>query len=424
MASEFLRDFQEEHLSELAFLLAQRRRHLHNPEVEWPDIESLEVRILRHGEAMQAGGDTAIACAREALASEAPDELTAGIHAIVSHTDGLTEMLAHMAEANEERLPCFTEALTLVHHLQLSERLKALLSSPRPEVRATTARILGHRHESGAEPLLPLLDDAVPEVRAAAALAVSELGHQPTLPALERKLTQAPADELDVWILASLRLGSSRALHICRQASQATGTIFPRIPWILGLAGDAQDFGSLRQLSGRPELTRAALEALGILGVPASVPLLLEHLAHNNAGVKEAAAEALALMTGAGLTEKVQVFDEVAADDDASESSREVTRPSTDAAAWCAWWAEHRSRLEGKSRLRLGQHHTLDSCIEELAYPRSPFAARARAALELDIRSGQTWGFQPDWPIHRQRQTIDHWRSWRLGKRERYSEKK
>ncbi|WP_414640687.1 HEAT repeat domain-containing protein [Archangium sp.] len=318
-----------------------------------------------------------------------------------------------LGEADEARLPCFTEALSLVLHPQLSERLEALLSSPRPEVRATTARILGHRHETGAGPLLPLLEDAVPEVRAAAALAVSELGHSPALPVLERKLTEAPPEELDIWLLASLRLGSSRALQACRQAAQAAGPLVPRIPWLLGLAGAPQDFSSLRQLSRRPELVRTTLEAIGILGVPAAVPLLLEHLEHPQAEVREAAASALALMTGAGLTEKSHVFDEEAADEGAAEeSAREVTRPSTDSAVWRAWWAEHRSRLEGKSRLRLGQHYTLDACIEELAHPRSPFDARARAALELDIRSGQPCGFQPDWPVHRQRQTIERWRSW------------
>ncbi|HYO68752.1 MAG TPA: hypothetical protein VEU33_21995 [Archangium sp.] len=144
-----------------------------------------------------------------------------------------------------------------------------------------------------------------------------------------------------------------------------------------------------------------------------ATPLLLEHLEHTQAGVKEAAASALALMTGAGLTEKFQVFDEEAAEEgDSEKSAREVTRPSTDTAAWRAWWMEHRSRLEGKSRLRLGQHYTLDACIEELAHPRSPFDARSRAALELDIRSGQPCGFQPDWPVHRQRQAIERWRSW------------
>jgi uncharacterized protein (TIGR02270 family) len=415
-APEFLHEFQEEHLSELAFLLAQRQRYLHDPEVEWPDIEAMEVRIARHVEAMQVGGDTALACAREMLASEAPDEFTAGTYAWVligPGGEGIAEMLARMAEADTVLLPCFIEALTLAHHPRLSERLQGLLSSPRPEVRVATARILGHRHDSGGGSLLPLLDDTVSEVRAAAALAVSELGYRPALSMLERKLTQTSLDELDVWALAALRLGSSRALQVCRQASQAAGTISPRIPWLLGLAGEVKDFGLLRQLCTQPTLMGGALEALGILGVPAAVPLLIEHLGHEKAEVKGAAAKALTLMTGAGLTEKVMVRDEDAADDGASDEDwREVTRPSTDAAAWRAWWAAYRSRLEGISRLRFGKPYGLDSCIEEMAHPRSPFDARVRAALELGIRSGETVGFQPDWPVHRQRQAIEHWRQW------------
>lgn len=409
-APEFLREFQEEHLSELAFLLVQRRRYLHDPEVEWPDIESLEVRIRHHTEAMQAGGDVAIVCAREALLGEELDELTAAVHAIVPLGECLAEVMTRMAEADPALLPCFIEGLMLVRHPQLSERLGALLSASRPDVRAATARILGHRHDSGGGPLMPLLDDPVPEVRAAAALAVAELGHQPALPVLERKLTQAPAAELDIWALAALRLGSTRALHVCRQSSHAAGTLAPRVPWLLGLAGDAQDFASLRQFCMRPELTSVALEALGLLGVPAAVPLLLEHLGHDMTGVKKAAAKALSLMTGAGLTEKVHVRDEDASEED--EAWFEVTQPSTDAAAWRAWWAEHGSRLEGKSRLRHGQPYRLDSCIEELAHPRSLFEERARAALELDIRSRQAVGFQPDWPVRRQRQAIEQWRRW------------
>jgi uncharacterized protein (TIGR02270 family) len=414
LASEFLREFQEEHLSELAFLLAQRRRSLHDMEVEWPDIESLEVRMYRHAEAMQQGGETAFECAREALAGEVPEDLAAGAYVLVgiaSFDGGVAEVLARMAEAETALLSGLSEALMLSSHSQLSEVLGSLLTAPRPEVRATAARILGHRRNGGGGLLLPLLDDAVLEVRAAAALALADLGHRPALAIFERKLGQVPSDELDVWCLAALRLGSSRALHVCRQACQATGPLVPRLPWLLGLAGDARDFGLLRQLSGRQDLKVEVLDALGMLGVPAAVPLLLEHLGHGKTEVKQSAASALALMSGAELTEQFRVPAEV--DDDTSEDAwREVTLPSIDAAKWSAWWKEHRSRLEGPSRLRFGRPYGLGVCIEEMAHPRTPFAARVRAALELGIRSGQTMGFQPDWPVCRQRQALQQWQQW------------
>ncbi|QRK11093.1 HEAT repeat domain-containing protein [Archangium violaceum] len=411
-ASEFLQGLQEEHSSELAFILAQRQRYLHDAEVEWPDVESLEIRIHRHAEAMRVGGEAALACAREALAGEAWDELAAGVYARVfigPEDEGIAEVLARMAKLDTVLLPYCTQALMLVQHPQLSERLAALLDSPRESVRAAAVRVIGHRRDSGAGPLLPLLDDVDLEVRAAAALAVSEMGHRPALPILERKMAQAPADEMDVWALAALRLGSSRALHACRQSCHADRPLPPRLPWLLGLAGEAQDFGLLRQLCGRLESMVGSLEALGMLGVPTAVPLLLDHLGHEKPAVKNAAAKALSLMTGAGLTETVQIPDEWSREGDEAEF-QQVVQPSTDSSSWRAWWNAHRARLEGASRLRLGQPYSLSLCLEELVHSRTPFDARARAGLELVIRSGQTVGFQPDWPVRRQRQAIEQWR--------------
>ncbi|QRK12651.1 HEAT repeat domain-containing protein [Archangium violaceum] len=415
-ASEFLRGFQEEHLSELAFLLARRQQYLHDPEVEWPEVEPLEVRILAHVGAMREGGDMALSCAREMLSSEAPDELAAAAHALVFAApggEGIAEVLARMAEADAVLLPCLGEALMLAHHSQLSERLGTLLDSKRPEVRVVAARVLGHRCDGAAEPLLPLLEDAVPEVRAAAAMAVAEMGYRPALPLLERGLLHTAADEWSAWVLAALRLGSPRALQACRQACRTLGPVPPRLPWLLGLAGDAQDFAPLSRLHGWLELTAVVLEALGLLGIPAAIPLLLEHLGHGAPEVKAAAASALALMTGAELMEEAQVLDEDSSDDDSSEvSGRKVVRPSVDAAVWRAWLREHRSHLEGKTRIRLGQPHGLGLCIEELMHSRASFDTRARASLELCIHSGRQVPFQPGWLVSRQRQAMAQWRQW------------
>lgn len=416
-APAFLREFQETHLSELAFLLGQRQCYLRDPELQWPDVESLEVRIDRHTEAMQAGGATAIECARELLGGEAPDELSAAAFALVSLLpggEGASEVLSRLEALDTELLPSCLEALSLARTPRLSGQFGPLLTSKRPKLRALAARLMGHRQDgSDTRPLLALLHDAALEVRAPAVLALAELGHRPGLPVLEQRLPHTPPEELSAWLCAALRLGSSRALQLCRQACQSTGPVPAPLLQVLAMAGSAQDFALLQRLCARTELSRASLEALGILGVPAAVPLLIEHLGHPREELREAAASALELITGAGLTEKVELPAEGDEEDgDLTEAPRELSRPSRDAAAWTRWWGAQRARLEGTSRLRYGKPCTPGSYIEELTRPSSPLAARSRAATELVIRSGHFVGFQPDWPIHRQRHALGQWREW------------
>jgi quinoprotein glucose dehydrogenase len=63
--------------------------------------------------------------------------------------------------------------------------LLALLADPDPEVRAQTAKVLGDRRISAAgEKLQPLLGDASPRVRYHAALALGKIGHRPAFDAL------------------------------------------------------------------------------------------------------------------------------------------------------------------------------------------------------------------------------------------------
>lgn len=143
------------------------------------------------------------------------------------------------------------------------------------------------------------------------------------------------------------------------------------------------------------------------------MPLLIEHLAHPREELREAAASALELITGAGLTEKVELSAEGNEEDgDLAEAPRELSRPSRDAAAWTRWWSAQRARLEGTSRIRYGKPCTPGSYIEELIRPSSPLASRSRAATELAIRSGHFVGFQPDWPIRRQRHALGQWHEW------------
>src|SRR4051812_43465140 len=101
--SGFIRDFQEEHLSEIEFLLEQRKRYVHNPELPWPELADLEQRIDAHVDAMCAGGEIALELAREAMAGGDEAQALAGLHVVTSFqeaegTDGLGEVLHALEE--------------------------------------------------------------------------------------------------------------------------------------------------------------------------------------------------------------------------------------------------------------------------------------------------------------------------------------
>ncbi|KFE61060.1 HEAT repeat domain-containing protein [Hyalangium minutum] len=341
-------------------------------------------------------------------------QVTAGAYAIISFqqkdgTDGLSEALDTVEETAADLLHVWEEVLVLSEHPRIAERVAGLLASPRSEVRATAARILGRRNEGTAERLLPLLEDASLEVRSAAVMALARLGYRPAVTTIENLLQFVPVSEWESLAFAALCLGSPRALKHCRQACQAGGDLPGGFPRLLAMAGEEGDLPLLQKLCAHPKLAPRAIAALGILGVPSSVPFLIEHLASDALEVRLAAGTALNLMTGANLYVTARALEEGA---DGPEPGRVIRLPSTDAITWTQWWDGHAPRFSGAKRFRRGKPLTLGICVEELADPHSPFDVRERAAQELRIHSQQAIGFEPDWPIRRQRAAIDQWQQW------------
>jgi hypothetical protein len=125
--------------------------------------------------------------------------------------------------------------------------------------------------------------------------------------------------------------------------------------------------------------------------------------------VRDEVALALELITGAGLTEQVPV----AAPDDEDAPVALATRPETRIEMWRGWWKKHEGRFDARRRYRRGRPFEVGCCIDELEAPQSPFALRARAALELSIRAarpGASLSLEPDWPVVRQQGALAHLR--------------
>lgn len=409
-AGAFLREFQERHLSEVEFLLQQRRRLLVAPAGSWLDAEELELRLARHLEAMSASRAVAVDCAHELLTTGDAWQLRAALHTLAALAPELVD-IDRLLQSREEDLThvllVWAEALALAENPAIADCCARALYDKRPQVRAAAASLLGYRREVASSKLIDLLADEDASVRGEAALALARLRHRPALAPIESLLPHEAGGTVEPLARAALMLGSNLALAICRQHC-AEGQASPSLLRVLGLAGDSQSLPVLRQACKTPELTEAALGAMGLLGLRTAVAELLSQLESEAEPSSRAAARALGLLTGADLKQKARgaVPDEVEIEDE----SPEVEQWSRDPESWQRWWAAHEARFRDGVRWRHGRPFTLEGCLEELKGAQTPPDTRARAALELALQSRKSFDFEHDWPVLRQRQSLAAWR--------------
>lgn len=397
-----------DHLEELASLHLQRKAILSSEEFGWVDAAELEERFLANLDGVLENGPEAAEPAKDFLASEDEAEVFAGAIALAS--TGAKENIGLVLKAMQgaKELTPFVEALQLARTEKLSTHLIPLLVDGNPQVRVATAQVLGYRREGAGDELIKLLSDPEPTVVTAAAEALGRLGEKRAVPKLEKLLGHKDSNLEAVAITALLRLGSSTALarlrELCRQPAGAEVYI------MLAMAGEAKDFALLNSI--KPS-TPGVVEAPGILGHIEAVPILLGILASGNKELHLPAAQSLEILTGAGLWEKVKVVEEIDfGDGDVEKSEKEVLCPSISPSVWNGWWKENQKRFDANLRWRLGKPFDFGLLIDELENPQSRFPRRQQAYLELVIRSGQNFPFEPDWLVMDQKKALGERRAW------------
>src|SRR5690606_29244544 len=202
--------------------------------------------------------------------------------------------------------------------------------------------------------------------------------------------------------IGALRRGDTGALDFLVQNHHAPWTALP-----LAMAGTARVGPWLAELA-RGNQPAEALLALGVLGDPAHVPVLLERLGSPEHAV--AAAVALFLITGARL-------DTPEAEDDADDERDPDTSStpwaslrgsgiSTEPGVWATWMDAHGDRLQPDQRHRLGAPTTAQADLDMLSRSPLPLWLRRLLADEFVIRYGVQWAYQPDLLVTRQQQIL------------------
>ncbi|MFT3771309.1 MAG: hypothetical protein QM820_38325 [Minicystis sp.] len=433
---DFVADRTRECFEEVAMIGMQRAPLLGDP---WRFAKVLEERMLAAIDAIAAMGGPALARV-ERLAIDAPaKDPTRGFAAamILGCFDGrdalgaVERVIRHLGPADPEVFAHVAGALELSPHPLLPQLLRVLLGDPDPALRALAVEVLAYRGLATAAELAAAARDPSPIV-AAAALPALGLARAPELGAAiePARAHDDPALREASWI-AMLLGGSSYASDVL--VTELDGPLASRAAVALAIVGDERDAARLLDRMKQAP-TPGLVGAIGWAGAPEAVPALIDLLGHDDPVVQLTAAYALERITGAGLSEEVEVPPETIAVPDVDEpdvgdprpphlarevsdprdlpsdgSPDKVTRPSVDPARWRAYWIDRESHYKPGLRYRRGSLHApAVSCWELDALPLTP-GERRLLQRELVVRTGQHVRFDPHDFVSVQEEAIAEW---------------
>jgi hypothetical protein len=157
----------------------------------------------------------------------------------------------------------------------------------------------------------------------------------------------------------------------------------------------------------------SAIQGLGLLGMGASIPLLIQQFSYTITSKEEwelnrTTADALELITGESLD---LPFPDIV---EGPEDKRHELKVVIDwRQIWAQWWMQNSHKFKEKIRYRRGKKYTLASGLEEMAFSRGNFWSRQYAYYELQARSGNhVHPFYADWYVADQLKAIDAWQQW------------
>ncbi len=309
----------ESYLEELSFLPVQRRALLFSHEISLDRFREHEDRIEAQLDGLRHAGPDAVPAIEAGLGSEEPWVLYASVRAWLEVSSPAPEAVAaRLDSAKAEELPSWIEALRSfarpIPVLAESTPARAALLSAAPWNGSVDLRVA----EMAA-------NDGSTIIRRSAARALGAdiglLGSPRALTLLEGLADDPDPGTRSVALWSLCLLQPTDAAVRLRQNLEFAPEPFPI--FALGLFGGEEDLGPLSMLasSEKPRVKAAALRALGSLGFPQAVPVLLEALGAEEA-ISMAAADGWAYLTGEIVQEVEGPIPETAAEEEATDPPR------------------------------------------------------------------------------------------------------
>jgi uncharacterized protein (TIGR02270 family) len=428
----FQNSIYSDHLEAASFLYGQRLALFSNPEVSWLTIRKFEERFEAHLDALITGGEAALeVCCRQAKEGDA-GELHAALRVFcrLERKDLFIDSLGGLDPEDTEKQRAFVEALNYELPVAWQENFAALLDSDDSQLCDMIAAVVGYRR-------LPADQLLLQAVRRKASIpilwALGRLRERNAASLLSQHLNHDDDTVCAAAAVALLRIGDAAVVpHCLKIAAETTWTHIP-----LALGGDRSAVPILRQAAGVDDANADTILALGILGDISVVALLMAQLGGDLA---PAAAQALDLVTGAHLYERVFIPDEVEEDDlldeekEAFKQGKMPTKPdgtpygvyvnrlSQDQQVWSAWWSENYSKFDEKIRYRNGRAYSPASLLETLQAEKSSFRVRQLAYEELVIRYDMDVSFEADLLVIDQLRIMNEINLWITAHRARFKD--
>ena len=173
--------------------------------------------------------------------------------------------------------------LAQIHHPTIVEPLQVALDDERELLRETILEKLMPYKDPAVKPLfLRALTDASPAVQERAAMCLGKLHDYSAVPELLERLQNAEAPVEERRMAAGLlgNIGDPSSVPVLLQLFEEETLLRPQIVKALGMIDDASALALVEEAleSSDQDVRRAAIEAVGAIGDPAGVPVLVKEL--------------------------------------------------------------------------------------------------------------------------------------------------
>lgn len=350
-----LRDVLEEHLDELPFLWQLRRDAVRSAERTRSDVDRLDERIRAHADGLLvARGELGEVVGPLLTSDDPPAAFAAGFVLLRTGEGGARAVLDALRAAGPGGREGLAEALAFGEARFAREELASLAGSDDPSLAVAAARALALGRGAAAPDVTRLLGESDSAVRMAAWRLVPFQARAPRPELLRKGLDDPDPGVAREAAVAAAWFRSPLALEASRERSAGTGEgagEWLRLLAILAEEGDVPGVLAVSAKSTAAGRGAAGPRALGALGHPRGVELLLEAMGDEDPARAAAAGAAFRKVTGcdtAGETRVALRPDGPPPDEFDEEFLDEVTLPDAQQAR--AFWASARGKLAGGKR--------------------------------------------------------------------------